>query len=229
MAELTKRQLDVMDAIKQHIREHGVPPSQLELATHVGLSDSSAVRMHLKALQEKGRIQILSKKNRGIRVIEDDVPVVGPVAEVAAGTPIVCEAHIVERVPAAIADRFRPRPDYLLTVRGDSMNRAGLRDGDWVAICKTAEAKSGQVVVARFGDEVTLKRLMRIDDRHIELRPESYNTAHEVMRLDLAKHIVEIDGVVVGAVIAGPPAPPDEDETASQSNGWAEVRDQATP
>ena len=204
MQEITERQQDVLDAIKRHIREHGVPPSQWELARHVGLADSSAVRMHLKGLEKKGRIQILTKKNRGIRVIEDDVPLVGPVAEVAVGTPIVCDAHIIERVPAAIADRFRPRPDYLLTVRGDSMNLTGVHDGDLVAIQRTGEAKNGDMVVARFGDEVTLKRLMRIDERHIELRPESDNPAHEVMELDLAKHIVQIEGIVVGALIGRP-------------------------
>ena len=129
------------------------------------------------------------------------MPLVRPLAEVAAGTPIVCDAHIVERVPAAIAHRFRPRPDYLLTVRGDSMDRTGLRDRDIVAIHRTPEAQSGQVVVARFGDEVTLKRFVRIDERHVELRPESHNPTHQVMKLDLAKHILQIEGVAVGALI----------------------------
>ena len=81
------------------------------------------------------------------------------------------------------------------------MDATGLCDGDVVAVRKTARAESGQVVVARFGDEVTLKRLVRMDERHIELRPESHNKAHKVLKLDLAKHIVEIDGVVVGALI----------------------------
>ena len=70
-----------------------------------------------------------------------------------------------------------------------------------MAIARTAEAKSGQVVVARFGDEVTLKRFVRIDERHVELRPESHNGAHEVMKLDLAKHILHIESVAVGALI----------------------------
>ena len=134
-------------------------------------------------------------------MLDEAVPLVRPPAEVAAGTPIVCDANIVERVPAAIAARFRPRPDYLLTVRGDSMSRTGVQDGDIVAIARTPEAQSGQVVVARFGDEVTLKRFVRIDDRHVELRPESHNPAHQVMKLDLAKHILQIEGVAVGALI----------------------------
>ena len=103
---------------------------------------------------------------------------VRPLAEVAAGTPILSEAHIVEWVPAVIANRFRPRPDYLLTVRGDSMDRTGLQDGDIVAVRKTNEARNGQVVVARFGDEVTLKRYWKLSERHVELRPESHNPGH---------------------------------------------------
>ena len=146
------------------------------------------------------RIEILPHKNRGIRLLEDDIPLISALAEVAAGTPIVCDAHTVERVPRAIAEQFRPRPDYLLTVRGDSMDRV-VRDGDIVAVHKTPEAKTGQIVVARFGDEVTLKRFARIDERHVELHPESHNTAYKVLKLDLAMHILQIDGVVVGAII----------------------------
>ena len=106
--------------------------------------------------------------------------VVRPLADVPAGTPIVCDAHIVERVPAAIADRFRPRPDYLLTVRGDSMSRIGVRDGDIVAVARTwtPEATSGEVVVARFGDELTLKlkRFVQLDERHVDLRARKATT-----------------------------------------------------
>ena len=74
---------------------------------------------------------------------------------------------------------FRPTPDYFLTVRGDSMGRTGLRDGE----------------------EVTRKRFVRVDKRHVELRPDSHNPEHEPIRIDLAKHILHIDGVAVGALI----------------------------
>ena len=87
------------------------------------------------------------------------------------------------------------------TVHGDSMDRTGFRDGDVVAIRATPEAKNGDVVVARFGDEVTLKRFVRLDERHVELRPDSHNPEHETKRIDLAKHILHIDGVAVGALI----------------------------
>ena len=201
MQDLTPRQQEVLDWIRHYIRRYGVPPTRVELAHGLGLSEASSVTDHLKRLEKAGWIQVLPNKSRSIRLLDMDLPLVGPLAAVAAGTPILCEANIVERLPAAIAERFRPRADYLLTVRGDSMSRTGLQDGDLAAIHRTTSADSGQVVVARFGDEVTLKRFVRIDERHVELRPESHNPAHEVMKLDLAKHILEIDGIAVGALI----------------------------
>ena len=115
-------------------------------------------------------------------------------------------------MPSSIAEHFRPKPDFLLTVRGDSMEKAGIKAADIIAVHSTREAKSGQIVVCRFGDEVTVKRYVRIDERHVELRPESHNTAHEVMRLDLAMHILQIEGIVVGALIRGL----DDDESATR-------------
>ena len=201
MRSLTNRQEQILEWIKRFIQFYGIPPTRVELAHGVGLKDASCVGPHLQTLAERGWIQLFPGKNRGIRVLDQLLPLVRPLAEVAAGTPILSEAHIVERVPAVIANRFRPRPDYLLMVRGDSMNRTGLDDGDIVAIHKTNEARNGQVVVARFGDEVTLKRYWKVDERHVELRPESHNPEHQVMKLDPAMHILEIDGVAVGALI----------------------------
>ena len=201
MRSLTNRQEQILEWIKRFVQVYGIPPTRVELAHGVGLKDASCVGPHLQTLADGGWIQLFPGKNRGIRVLDQLLPLVRPLAEVAAGTPILSESHIVERVPAVIANRFRPRPDYLLTVRGDSMNRTGLHDGDIVAIHKTNEARNGQVVVARFGDEVTLKRYWKVDERHVELRPESHNPEHQVMKLDPAMHILEIDGVAVGALI----------------------------
>ena len=203
MRDLTKRQQEVLDAIKVHLRRHGVPPSRTELAHSLGLAEASSVTGHLARLAEAGWIELMPNTNRGIRVLNENLPLLGALGEVAAGTPMVCDAHIVERIPAAIAEHFQPRPDFLLTVRGDSMEKAGIKAGDVIAVHKTPDAKSGQIVVARFGDEVSVKRYVRIDERHVELRPESRNEAHKPMRLDLAKHILQIEGIVVGALIRG--------------------------
>ena len=201
MRGLTERQRKVLEWMKMYVRKHGRAPTRTEISDAFGWADATAARSHLEALEKKGYIEILKDKYRGIRVFEAELPLVRALGEVAAGTPIVAEERIIQRVPAVIAEQFRPKPDYLLKVVGDSMDATGLCDGDVVAVLKTETAESGKVVVARFGDEVTLKRLVRIDERHIELRPESHNTAHKVMKLDLAKHIVAIDGVVVGALI----------------------------
>ena len=216
MQELTNRQQEVLNSIKDHIRRDGVPPTRTELAHGLGLAEASSVNGHLKRLIKAGRITVLPNKNRAIRVLDEELPLISALAEVAAGTPIVCEAHTVERVPSTIADQFHPRPDYLLAVRGNSMEKAGIRDSDIVAVHQTPTAEDGQIVVARFGDEVTLKRFIRIDERHVELRPESHNEAHEVMALDLAKHRLHIEGIVVGALIRGLHRP---DRTRKEKSG----------
>ena len=100
-----------------------------------------------------------------------------------------------------MADRFSPTSNYFLTVRGKSMERTGLRDGDVVAVRATPEAKNRDVVVGRFGNEVRLKRVVRLDTRRVELRPDSHNPEHEPIAIDLAKHILHIDGVAVGALV----------------------------
>ena len=193
MKKLSDRQRDTLEHIRAYLRRHGFPPSRKELTESLGIKHPSTVDGHLTALQKKGWIELRPDTKRGIRLLDEasaDLPLIDLVestGEVAAGEPIVADARIVDRIPQAVGERFRPRPDYFLTVRGDSMDRTGLRDGD--------------VVVARFGDEVTLKRFVRRDGRHIELRPDSHNPVHETIHIDLAKHILHIDGVAVGALI----------------------------
>ena len=207
MKNLTDRQRETLEHIRDSLRHHGFPPTRKELAEKLGIGHPSSVDVHLTALQTKGWIELRRDTKRGIRLLDEasaDLPLIDlaePIGEVAAGEPVVAEARIVDRIPEAVGERFRPRPDYFLTVRGDSMDRTGLRDGDVVAIRATPDAKSGDVVVARFGDEVTLKRLVRRNKRRIELQPDSHNPAHEAIHIDLAKHILHIDGVAVGALI----------------------------
>ena len=191
--------------VEEHREAHASEWAVLQsVAPKLGCTAETLRKWVRQAQRDAGhRPGLTTSERRSIRVLDMDLPLVRPLAVVAAGTPILCEANIVERLPAAIAERFQPRADYLLTVRGDSMNRTGLCDGDIAAIHRTTVAESGQVVVARFGDEVTLKRFVRLDERHVELRPESHNPAHEVMKLDLAKHILDIDGIAVGALIGG--------------------------
>ena len=107
---VTARQQAVLDTIKNYLRRHGVPPTRIEIARELGLREASSVSDHLKRLQRAGRIEVIENKNRSIRLVDDHLPVVRPIAEVAAGTPILCETNIVERLPAALAERFQPAP-----------------------------------------------------------------------------------------------------------------------
>ena len=202
MQPLTDRQRQTLDWIKAHRRRFGVPPTRSELARGLELRGASSIDVHLKALTRKGWIELEPNMQRGIRLLdEEDLPLVGPVAEVAAGQPIPAEPHVVDRIPAEVAERFSPRPDYFLTVRGDSMDLTGLRDGDIVAIRSNPDPNSGEMVVGRVDDEVTLKRFVRLGSKHVELRPESSNPEHKPVRIDLARERLHIDGIVVGALI----------------------------
>ena len=124
----------------------------------------------------------------------------------AAGDPIVAE----EREPGRLNDfdwfveRFEGRPDYFVRVRGDSLDRAGFRTGDIVAVRRQPEVSDGDLVVARIGQEITLKRLRRIDDKCIKLEPESTNPKHRSIPIDPQTEDVEIVGVIVGAVVGVP-------------------------
>ena len=203
MRKLTDRQEQVLDAIRAHIRRHSLPPSRWELAASLGVRNASTIDYHLLRLAHKGWIELMPDTQRGIRLLDQDLPVIDPLREIAAGEPIVAQSRIAERLPAVIADRFRPRPAYFLVVRGDALDRTGLHDGDLVAIRADAEPCDGKIVVARLDNEITLKRYRRIDEQTVELRPESFNAEHAVRRINLAKEELHIDGFVVGALISG--------------------------
>ena len=136
MKTLTDRQRETLEHIRAHLRRFGYPPSRKELSEKLGLSHPSSVEVHLQGLQTKRWIELSPDTKRGIRLLDEasvDLPLVDlvtPRGEIAAGEPIVAEERIVDRIPEAVAERFSPRPDYFLTVRGDSMDRTGLRDGD---------------------------------------------------------------------------------------------------
>ena len=193
----------MLNAIRAHIRRHSLPPSRWELATALGVKIASTIDYHLLRLGLKGWIELMPDTQPGIRLLDRDLPVIEPRGEIAAGEPIVAQERTIESVPAVIADRFRLHPSYFLTDRGDSMERAGLRDGDMVAIRADAEPCDGKIVVARLDNEVTLKRYRRIDEKTVELCPESHKEAHAPRRIDLASEDLHIDGYVVGALMGG--------------------------
>lgn len=163
---LTARQQAILEFIRKRIGQ-GLPPTRADIAEAFGFASRSAAEQHLRALADKGAIVLAEGRARGIRLpvpaaasadtLPGRLPLVG---RVAAGQPILATAH-VETLVAVDPDWFRPRADYLLRVHGDSMVEDGILDGDCVAVHRQADAPSGTLVVARLGEEVTVKRLER--------------------------------------------------------------------
>ena len=199
--QLTERQQEIFDFVKNHISTTGMPPTRVEIAREIGFKSPNAAEEHLKALARKGYIEMLSGTSRGIRVLvndeeaanEESLPLVG---RVAAGTPIEAIEHIEDHYPVS-GTMFNPTADYLLRVNGNSMENIGILDGDLLAVHKTKVAKNGQVVVARVDDEVTVKRLEKKGNL-IYLHPETDEL--ESIVVDPRFEYIEIEGIAVGVI-----------------------------
>lgn len=197
MAELTRRQEEILTLIREYINDEGYPPTRAEIAEAFGFRSPNAAEEHLRALERKGAIELLPGSSRGIRLPDDDqargLPVVG---QVAAGEPILAQEHVEDHYPVDPA-LFHPRAHYLLRVRGMSMCDIGIMDGDLLAVHRTRQAENGQVVVARLDDEVTVKRFRRRGSI-VYLIPE--NQGFEPIRVDLREQSLEIEGLGVGVL-----------------------------
>ncbi|KQV90170.1 transcriptional repressor LexA [Rhizobacter sp. Root1221] len=214
--KLTDRQQQILDLVQSAIERTGAPPTRAEIAAELGFRSANAAEEHLQALARKGVIELVGGTSRGIRLKSDtlralnetrgkqfslplpslsqlSLPLVG---RVAAGSPILAQEH-VEQTYLMEASMFSRRPDYLLKVRGMSMRDAGIMDGDLLAVQKTKEAKNGQIVVARIGDEVTVKRLKRTRTT-IELLPE--NPDFEPIVIPFGDVDFELEGLAVGLI-----------------------------
>ena len=197
MDELTPRQQQILRLIRERIADAGLPPTRAEICSAMGFRSPNAAEEHLRALERKGAIEMLAGASRGIRLKQQQgIPVVG---RVAAGSPILAEQHVEGhyRVDPAL---FRPRADYLLRVRGASMRNAGILDGDLLAVHRTEHFRSGQVVVARLHDEVTVKRI-RQRRYLIDLVPE--NPDFKTITVDTRRQPLAIEGIAVGIVRSG--------------------------
>ena len=217
--KLTARQQQILDLIQTAIARTGAPPTRAEIAAELGYKSANAAEEHLQALARKGVIELVSGTSRGIRLRGDTVrsinaarslqlgsqfslpipslsqlvlPLVG---RVAAGSPILAQEH-VDQTYSVENSLFQHKPDYLLKVRGMSMRDAGIMDGDLLAVQSTREARNGQIIVARLGDDVTVKRLRRTATA-IELLPE--NPDYPVIVVQPGEPF-EIEGLAVGLI-----------------------------
>lgn len=209
--KLTERQQQILDLIRTEIRRTGFPPTRAEIARALGFKSANAAEDHLKALARKGAIELTAGASRGIRLLGATpgasaaapslleqllLPIVG---RVAAGSPILAAEH-VEREIGVEPALFSQTPDYLLRVRGLSMRDAGILDGDLLAVKKSTEARNGQIVVARIGDDVTVKRLSKSGNR-LELLPENPDFAPIVIA---PGDDFSLEGIAVGLIRTTP-------------------------
>lgn len=217
--KLTPRQQQILDLVQSAIERTGAPPTRAEIAAELGFRSANAAEEHLQALARKGVIELVGGTSRGIRLKSDTLralnearlapfgkqyalplpslaqltlPLVG---RVAAGSPILAQEHI-DQTYLMEASMFPRRPDFLLKVRGMSMRDAGILDGDLLAVQKTQDAKNGQIVVARLGDDVTVKRLRRTK-AGIELIPE--NPDFQTIVVPPGEDF-ELEGIAVGLI-----------------------------
>jgi SOS regulatory protein LexA len=213
--KLTARQQQVLDLIKSAIERTGAPPTRAEIAAELGFRSANAAEEHLQALARKGVIELVGGTSRGIRLKSDtlrslnesrsrqfSLPLPGLaqlalplVGRVAAGSPILAQEHI-DQTYHVEAGLFASRPDYLLRVRGMSMRDAGILDGDLLAVQRAKEARNGQIVVARLGEEVTVKRFRR-SRGSIELVAE--NPDYKTIVVEPGQDF-ELEGIAVGLI-----------------------------
>ncbi len=216
MIKLTARQEQILNLIRDAINNTGFPPTRAEIARELGFRSANAAEEHLQALARKGAIDIAPGTSRGIRLRESadrpdrlaaqlalphpalmqlSLPLIG---RVAAGSPILAQEH-VEATYNVDRSLFSAIPDFLLKVRGLSMRDAGILDGDLLAVKKADHARNGQIIVARLGDDVTVKRYRKTGSL-IELLPE--NPDFQPIRVDPEKDDFALEGLAVGLMRA---------------------------
>jgi repressor LexA len=212
MLKLTARQEQILNLIKDAINNTGFPPTRAEIANELGFRSTNAAEEHLQALARKGVIEIAAGTSRGIRLLESslsgyiqqssnsttqnstsqiNLPLIG---RVAAGSPILATEHI-EANYMVDTTYFSTIPDFLLKVRGNSMKDIGIMDGDLLAVKKTDSARNGQIVVARIGDEVTVKRYQKTSSG-ISLLPE--NSEFSPIIINDTEENFALEGLAVG-------------------------------
>ena len=199
MEKLTKRQQEILDLIKARIEETGMPPTRMDIAHEFGFRSPNAAEEHLRALERKGAIEIMPGASRGLRVVGGEEPGIPIIGEVAAGYPVLAEENINGYCDVA-PGFFNPRADYFLKVKGLSMKDAGILEGDLLAVHKTTDVRKGQIVVARIGSEVTVKRFDKKRNKII-LLPE--NDEFEPIEVSNNTEDFAIEGIGVGVVRAG--------------------------
>ena len=211
--KLTARQQQILELIQTTMARTGAPPTRAEIAAELGFKSANAAEEHLQALARKGAIELVSGTSRGIRLKgghlrpmsssrQFELPLPGLsqlslplIGRVAAGSPILAQEQ-VDQTYLVESNLFQHKPDYLLRVRGMSMRDVGILDGDLLAVQTCREARNGQIVVARLGDDVTVKRYRRTAQA-IELHAENPDYPTIIVA---EGEVFSIEGLAVGLI-----------------------------
>ena len=211
--KLTARQQQILELIQTTMARTGAPPTRAEIAAELGFKSANAAEEHLQALARKGAIELVSGTSRGIRLKgghlrpmsssrQFELPLPGLsqlslplIGRVAAGSPILAQEQ-VDQTYLVESNLFQHKPDYLLRVRGMSMRDVGILDGDLLAVQTCREARNGQIVVARLGDDVTVKRY-RCTAQAIELHAENPDYPTIIVA---EGEVFSIEGLAVGLI-----------------------------
>ena len=195
MKGLTERQQEILDLIKDHLSNTGLPPTRADIARILGFKSPNAAEQHLRAIEKKGFIKIIAGASRGIVLnLEEDlgIPIIGLVA---AGGPILAQENIEKRIPQA-QNILSIKVDYYLRVKGDSMVDVGIYEDDLIGVNKNNPIKVGSIVVARIGEEVTVKTLESLSSAEVILKAE--NTNYSNINLDPKRDELVFEGTCVG-------------------------------
>ncbi len=194
MKNLTKRQAEIFNYIKEEIENNGYPPTRSEISKTFGFRSPNAAEEHLRALKKKGVLDLAAGTSRGITLSDQTsgIPVVGLVS---AGGPILAEENIEKTVPKN-PGILSHGVDFYLKVKGDSMIDAGIFENDLIAINKNIPVKTGSIVVARINDEVTVKTLSKMSESKVVLKPE--NSSYLDIEVDPKKDNLVFEGTCVG-------------------------------
>ena len=193
MKEFTEKHKQVLDYITRSV-DAGVPPSVREVCDAMGFRSTSTGHKYIKELEQMGYIAVDAGRNRNIRLLRPDtdrvvqVPLIGTVA---AGLPILADQNFECCVPF-VAGRHDPRELFALRVKGDSMVEAAILDGDIIVARQPPVAENGEIVVALFEDEATVKTFYK-EEGHFRLQPENHTMAPIIVdRADILGKVIAV-------------------------------------
>lgn len=196
MKGLTSRQEEILNLIKDHLKEKGFPPTRADISKTFGFKSPNAAEQHLRAIEKKGFISILPGASRGLVLNQEEVgiPVIGLVA---AGQPILAEENVENKleVPPSM---FKQKADFFLRVKGESMKDVGINEEDLIAVKNSNECKNGDIVVARINDEVTVKTFKSNGEGEVILQAENKN--FDSIKVNVSEDDFFIEGICVGVI-----------------------------